>query len=131
MKDIPLHDIKGLAEVPDNSYFYMWILIGIVVSIVLISLGIWIYKTYTKTQKENLRKKYLSNLKNIDFKNSKTAAYEISKYARLLAVSDREVEMLESLDTRLEKYKYKKDVEKLDDDAISYYKLFLELVNAS
>jgi len=131
MKDIPLHDIKDLVEVPDNSYFYMWILIGAILVTVLIVLGIWLYKLYSKTKQENLRKVYLEKLTNIDLKDAKQAAYEMSLYGRLLAKNPRELEMLESLDSRLQKYKYKKDVESLDDESISYYKLFLELVNAS
>lgn len=131
MKDIPLHDIKGLVEVPDNSFLYLLMIIGVIVAIVLIPLIIWMLKKYKKNRSVNLRKEYLQKIHSINTQNAKEAAYEMSKYGRLLAESAREIEVLESLDSRLEKYKYKKDVEKLDDDTLAYYQLLLEVLDAS
>ena len=130
MKDIPLHDIKPLVEVPDNSFMFL-IIIAVVSLLILIALVIWIVSIYKQSKAENLRKSYLEKIHNIDTDNAKEAAYEISHYGRLLAQNKRELEMLESLDSRLNQYKYKKEVEKLDDDTLSYYRLFLEVLDAT
>jgi len=68
---------------------------------------------------------------NVDTSDAKEAAYEISYYGRLLAESQRELDLLESLDERLSRYKYKKEVKSLDDDTLGYYRLFLEVLDAS
>jgi len=131
MQDIPLHDIKGLVEVPDNSFILLMIIVVVLGLVIFSVLGVFIYKFYNKNRSLNLRKVYLQKIHEVNIQDAKTAAYEISLYGRLLAQSDREIEMLDSLDQRLQKYKYKKDVEKLDDDTLSYYQLFLEVVDAS
>jgi len=131
MQDIPLHDIKPLVDVPDNSLMILIIIVSLVLTAVLVPLFIWLYKLYKKSQKINKRKEYLEKIHAIDTSDAKTAAYEISKYGLLLAESERELEMLESLDKRLSVYKYKKEVEALDRETLGYYQLFLELVDAS
>ncbi len=131
MNDIPLHDIKPLVAVPDNSLMILVVVVSLVLTAVLVPLFIWLYKLYKKNQKVNKRKEYLEKIHNIDISDAKTAAYEISKYGLLLAESERELEMLESLDKRLSVYKYKKEVEALDEETLGYYQLFLEVVDAS
>ncbi len=131
MNDIPLHDIKPLVSVPDNSLMILVIVVSLVLTAVLIPFFIWLYKLYKKNQKVNTRKEYLEKIHNIDMSDAKTAAYEISKYGLLLAESERELEVLESLDKRLSVYKYKKEVEALDKETLGYYQLFLEVVDAS
>jgi len=131
MHDIPLHDIKPLVDVPDNSLMMLIIIVALVLTAVLVPLFIWLYKLYKKNQKINMRKEYLEKIHAIDTRDAKTAAYEISKYGLLLAESERELEMLENLDKRLSVYKYKKEVEALDTETLGYYQLFLEVVDAS
>lgn len=130
MKDIPLHDIKPLVEVPDNSFMFL-IILAVVTLLVLIGLVLWAVSVYKQSKRENLRKSYLEKIRQVDTENAKEAAYEISYYGRLLAENQRELEMLESLDDRLSQYKYKKEVDRLDDDTLSYYRLFLEVLDAS
>lgn len=130
MKDIPLHDIKPLVEVPDNSFMFL-IIIAVVLLLVVIGVVVWIINIYKQSKRENLRKSYLEKIHQVDTDNAKEAAYEISYYGRLLAESKRELEMLESLDARLSQYKYKKEVETLDDETLGYYRLFLEVLDAS
>ncbi len=130
MKDIPLHDIKPLVEVPDYSLYFL-IALGMVLLLILTLLGLWIFRVYQRSKGENLRKSYLEKLRNIDMSNAKEAAYEISYYGRLLAEDERAVDMLENLDSRLNQYKYKKDVNPLDDETLGYYRLFLEVLDAS
>jgi len=131
MQDIPLHDIKPLVDVPDNSLMMLIVIIALVLTAILVPIFIWLYKLYKKNKKVNMRKAYLEKIHAIDINDSKTAAYEISKYGLLLAESERELEMLESLDKRLSVYKYKKEVEALDKETLGYYQLFLEVVDAS
>jgi len=131
MNEITLHDIKPLVDVPDNSLFILMLIVSVILTLIIVPLIIWLIKVYKKRQKVNMRKVYLEKIHAVDTSNPKQAAYEISKYALLLAESDREKEMLESLDQRLSVYKYKKDVEALDDDTLGYYQLFLEVVDVS
>jgi hypothetical protein len=130
MRDIPLHDIKPLVEVPDNSLLYLGI-VGFVLVVLVILITIWAYKRFSKAKEEDLRKRYLQKIHQIDTGNAKQAAYEISSYGRFLAQSERAKDMLDNLDQRLSKYKYKKEVEALDDETLGYYKLFLEVLDAS
>lgn len=130
MRDIPLHDIKPLVEVPDNSLIYLGIVVSVFVLITILA-GIWLYRHFTKAKTEDLRKSYLHKIHNVDTNNAKQAAYEISAYGRFLAESERAKDMLDNLDNRLSKYKYKKEVEALDEETLGYYKLFLEVLDAS
>lgn len=130
MRDIPLHDIKPLVEVPDNSLIYAGIVAFVLVLAVILT-AVWIYRRFTQAKAEDLRKSYLQKIHNIDTNNAKQAAYEISAYGRLLAENERAKDMLDNLDTRLGKYKYKKEVEALDEETLGYYKLFLEVLDAS
>jgi len=130
MRDIPLHDIKPLVEVPDNSLIYASI-VAFVLALVMILAGIWIYRRFTQAKAEDLRKSYLQKIHTVDTTNAKQAAYEISAYGRFLAESERAKDMLDNLDKRLSKYKYKKEVEALDEETLGYYKLFLEVLDAS
>ncbi len=130
MRDIPLHDIKPLVEVPDNSLIYLGI-VAFVLVLVVIMAGVWLYRYFTKAKAKDMRKSYLQKIHNIDTSNAKQAAYEISAYGRFLAENERAKDMLDNLDNRLSKYKYKKEVEALDEETLGYYKLFLEVLDAS
>lgn len=130
MRDIPLHDIKPLVEVPDNSMIYLSI-IAFVAVLVVIAVGIWVWTFLRRSKAQNMRKLYLQKIHTVDTGNAKQAAYEISSYGRLLADDDRAKSMLENLDNRLSQYKYKKEVGALDDETLGYYKLFLEVLDAS
>lgn len=130
MKDIPLHDIKPLVEVPDNSLLYL-VLLSVLVAFALGLLLFWLWKVYKESKKINLRKHYLKKIQTVDLSSAKEAAYAISAYGKLLAQSDREKEMLENLQSRLGSYKYKKEVDALDEETLAYYQLFLEVLDAS
>lgn len=130
MRDIPLHDIKPLVEVPDNSLIYLGIVAFVIVMIVVLT-AVWLYRYFTKAKVEDLRKRYMKKIHKVDTSNAKQAAYEISSYGRFLAKSEHAKDMLDNLDNRLSKYKYKKEVEALDEETLGYYKLFLEVLDAS
>ncbi len=129
-RDIPLHDIKPLVEVPDNSLVVL--ITVVIISLVLLGLlAMWILSLYKETKEQKLRKSYLEKIHNIDTSNAKEAAYEMSYYGQRLAKEKNEIDMLESLEIRLSEYKYKKDVNELDEETLSYYKLFLEVLDAT
>ncbi|MDF1881133.1 hypothetical protein JHD50_07420 [Sulfurimonas sp. MAG313] len=131
MQDIPLHDIKPLVEVPDNSLMVLIIIASVLLSLILIALGLWAWKKFTKTKKINLKKKYLKKMHAINTQNAKQAAYEISEYARFLVSSPEEIALLERLDEGLAQYKYKKTVEALDAQMLKQFKEFLEVIDAT
>lgn len=130
MRDIPLHDIKPLVEVPDNSLLYLGI-VGFALTTLVILIAVWIYRRFGKAKAEDLHKSYMQKIQKVDTSDAKQAAYEISSYGRFLAQSERAKDMLDNLDKRLSKYKYKKEVEALDEETLGYYKLFLEVLDAS
>jgi len=130
MRDIPLHDIKPLVEVPDNSLTVLISIASVILAIIVVALLVWLWKSYSKNKEENLKKFYLKKLHTVDTTKAKEAAYEISEYGKHLAVSDRAIELLASLDKRLSSYKYKKEVEKIDDETLAHFRVFLEVIDA-
>jgi hypothetical protein len=131
MRDIPLHDIKPLVEVPDDSLSMLMILLAIIVGLILLGLMYWLYRFFQEKKAVDLRKMYLEKLHAVDTTQSKEAAYTISQYGHLLAKSEREMELLRTLDERLSEYKYKKEVNAIDKETLGYFQLFLEVVDAS
>jgi hypothetical protein len=131
MNDIPLHDIKPLVEVPDNSLTFLVIISAVIFSLLLVVLGLWIWKKYKNDKALNIRKEYLLKIHEVNTDNAKQAAYEISEYGRALATSEKEIALLDSLDKRLSVYKYKKEVGKIDDETLGHFRVFLEVLDAT
>ncbi|WP_417326479.1 hypothetical protein [Halarcobacter sp.] len=127
MENIKIHDIKSLVEIPDFSIYIYILLISIAVFLVLLLLFL-IYKII-KNRKKDFRKEYFKILEEIDFQDSKQCAYTITKYARLLAVSQREKKLAEELIDELEQYKYKKDVKEIDEDIKMLFSRFMDSVD--
>ena len=125
-----LRDIKPLIEIPDSSFYIYW---GLISFAVLLGLGIlfFVAKKLWENRKKNLAKEYLAALKSIDWSNSKKAAYEATHYARLLATDERRKELFSQLEPMLEKYKYKKEVDQVDQDTLNQYKLFVQVADES
>ena len=119
-----LHDIKELEKIPDNSIFIFSILLFLTILILLIII-FFIVKLF-KNRKKSDRKKYYEFLKNIDFNDSKKSAYEITKYARLLVSNEREKKLCEDLIEELEKYKYKKYVDHINNTIKIKYSVFMD-----
>ena len=130
MKDIPLHDIKPLVEVPDNSFIYL-VSIGVLLAIALVFLLVVMYKMYKKSKIVSLRKINLKKIHAVDMSNAKEAAYQISAYGKLLAQSEKQMQILENLDKRLDQYKYRKEVSSIDEETLKEYKDFLEALDAT
>lgn len=114
-----LKDIKALVEIPDNSLFYL-VSIGI---LLLTFIGIFIVKKI-KNKKVSPEKIALNKLQNINYNNSKEFAYNFSLYGKSLITKVNESDFFE-IESELEKYKYKKQVDKLDKDLLIKIKEFI------
>lgn len=122
-----LHDIKELENIPDNSIFIFSILVF--AGIILILTIIFLFIKYFKNRKVSDRKTYFNILKNIDFDDSKKAAYIITKYSRLIANNDREKKLANELIEELEFFKYRKNVKKIDKLTKAKYSTFMEILD--
>ena len=122
-----LHDIKELEHIPDNSIYIFSILVF--AGIILILTIIFLFIKYFKNRKVSDRKTYFNILKNIDFDDSKKAAYIITKYSRLIANNDREKKLANELIEELEFFKYKKNVKKIDKLTKAKYSTFMEILD--
>ena len=125
-----LRDIKPLLEIPDHSFYIYW---GVIGFFVLLGLGIlfFVVKKFWENRKTNLAKIYLERLKQIEWSDSKHAAYEATKYARLLATDERRRELFSQLEPMLEQYKYKKVVNAVDQDTLNQFHLFVRIADES
>jgi hypothetical protein len=125
-----LRDIKPLIEIPDSSYYYYWGLITLVSLFILGSL-LFAIKYFWEHRKINLAKGYLASLKSIDWKESKEASYEATKYARLLATNEKKEALFATLEEKLVAYKYRKTVEKMDEETMNLLNEYIEVCNGS
>ena len=125
-----LKDIKPLLEIPDNSIYLYWGLIILAVLIVLV-LGYFVVKKLWRQRKINLAKGYLEKLKSIDWHDTKKSAYDATHYARLLATDERRKELFSQLEPLLEQYKYKKEVNEVDQDTLNRFNLYVQVADES
>ena len=107
-----LRDIKGLVEVTDYSLYYLLGLVGVAVVILLV-LGILLYKRLTRKVPMTQQKLAKALLKKFEIGDAKESAYEFSHLAQY-AVSDEQRQALQEILSELEQYKYKKEVPELD-----------------
>jgi len=125
-----LRDIKPLLEIPDNSFYIYWGLIGFGVLLGLAVL-FFVLKRVWQMRKANLAKEYLASLKAIDWQDAKSSAYQATHYARLLATDARREKLFEQLVPLLDQYKYKKEVDAVDEETLKYYNLFVQVADES
>jgi len=127
--DIPLHDIKPLMEVSDYSFTFLSIISGI--AVLLLSGALYLLYRYIRSRKRvNLRKVHYEALEMVDFSDPKHAAYAVTLHGRAFADdSERLREAYNNLVDRLERYKYRKSVEPIDDESRNYYKIYLEMID--
>ena len=125
-----LRDIKPLLEIPDSSYYIYWGLItfGILLAVAIL---FFVLKKWWDNRKINLAKGYLEAIKKIDWVDTKKSAYEATHYARLLATDERRKELFSQLEPMLEKYKYKKEVDKVDTDTRNKFNLYVQVADES
>lgn len=125
-----LRDIKPLLEIPDSSYYIYWGLI-ILVSLLVVGVLFFVAKKFWDNRKVNLAKGYLEAIKKIDWNDTKKSAYQATHYARLLATDKRRKELFSQLEPMLEQYKYKKEVEALDQDTQNKFNLYVQVADES
>lgn len=65
-------------------------------------------------------------MKNVNFSDSKKSAYTITKYSRLIVSNEREKKLAIELIESLEKYKYKKEVENIDNEVKAKFSIFMD-----
>ena len=125
-----LRDIKSLLEIPDSSYYLFWglVLFGIVL---LVSVLFFAIRKYLEHRKANLAKMYLAKLHEINWSNPKESAYAATHYGRLLATDERRKELFEQLEPLLEQYKYKKEVDAVNDETLKKFKLYMQVADES
>jgi hypothetical protein len=130
---IEIRDIKPLLKIPDTTLYLYWGIIigGIVILLALLFLAL----KWWRNRKENPRKTYLKALQAIKWDNenggAKQAAYEATHYGRLLVDDARSQEIYAQLLPLLEKYKYKKEVGKVDDETLKQFNLFIQVCHES
>jgi len=125
-----LRDIKPLLEIPDNSYYIYWGLITFAILLCVLLL-FFVAKKLWENRKVNLAKGYLEALKKIDWNDTKKSAYQATHYARLLATDERRKELFSQLEPMLEKYKYKKEVDTVDQDTKNKFNLYVQVTDES
>ncbi len=127
--DIPLHDIKPIVDVQEYSFYYLLGIIGVSV-VVLIGLSYLLYLWYKKRTSFNLRVHHAQLLNELDLKDTKNSAYSISNYGYTFKDdSPRHTEMFNNLSSRLQEYKYQKNVEQFDDEVLGYIELFKGMID--
>jgi len=125
-----LKDIKPLLEIPDSSYYIYWGLIDFAIFLV-VAIVFFIAKKLWDNRKINLAKGYLEAIKKIDWQDTKKSAYEATHYARLLATDERRKELFSQLEPMLEQYKYKKEVDEIDQDTRNKFNLYVQVADES
>ena len=125
-----LRDIKPLLEIPDSSY-YIYLGLIILVSLLVVGVLFFVAKKFWDNRKVNLAKGYLEAIKKIDWNDTKKSAYQATHYARLLATDKRRKELFSQLEPMLEQYKYKKEVEALDQDTQNKFNLYVQVADES
>ena len=125
-----LRDIKPLLEIPDSSYYIYWGLIDFTIFLI-VAIVFFVVKKLWDNRKINLAKGYLESIKKIDWNDTKKSAYEATHYARLLATDERRKELFSQLEPMLEQYKYKKEVDEIDQDTKNKFNLYVQVADES
>ena len=123
-----LEDIRDIKPIFELSDYYLHIGAALVVLIIIVAGMIFAYRLLKK-RKSNIREEYIKRLKEINLDDSKTAAYDMTKYLRLIASGEREKELAENIIQKLQSYKYAKEVPSLSDEVRTNYETFLEALN--
>lgn len=127
--DIPLHDIKPLVEVPDNS-FVLFVIVVVAGAVLLCALLYLLWRYMRRAKEANLRQLSYEALQNIDFSDAKQAAYAITRHGLPFANDgERYREAYDSLVQRLAPYKYKKVVDPIDEETVAYYRIYLGMID--
>jgi len=125
-----LRDIKPLVEIDDYSvylYWALWLLGLAVVGIIIY----WSIRKYMTLKKVNLEKLNLEKMDEIDWSDSKRAAYEATEYGRFLANDERREGLYQDVVLALEKYKYQESVPNMDAKDMAVFELYKRVCHES
>jgi len=122
-----IKDINPYIPMYDSS-IYLFALILCIIAILLFYILKHISKKY-RGKTKNSPKHILKKFKELDLSNPKQAAYDISKYGKILANTNESKQKLKQLNKLLEQYKYKKDVSNLDNEIKQKYNRFMLYIN--
>jgi len=119
-----LKDIKDIVEVTDYSLYQ---LIAIVITFLLILIvTTYLYKNrITKTKQPSKKQLALKRLKELDFTNTKDVVYSFSLDGYIF-VNESNQEKFNQIEKELEQYKYKKDIQPLEQNIITQIKEFIK-----
>lgn len=126
---IALHDIKPLIQIHEYSMYYF---IGICIVAALVFLGALylLYRWYKNRKRFNKRAHDFKILHSIKYEEPKKAAYDLTMYGATFKDDDeRHLKAYENMLEKLEKYKYRKNVENFDADTIHVIDLFKEMID--
>lgn len=129
MPEIPIHDIKPLVEIQEYSFYYLLALI--VLALVVLGVIVYMIIRYIKSKnafyiRKNTQKFYMI----LTLKMQKKSAYDITFYgATFKNDSQKHHEMYENMTDRLAVYKYKKNVEAIDDEVKAYVDLYRGMID--
>lgn len=127
--DIPLHDIKPLLEVEEYSLYY-FLGTGVITAFIIIAIIYLLVKYFKSRNAFNIRKEHYRLLSAVDFSDAKRAAYDITFYGNTFSDDGpRQSEMYKNLVDRLELYKYKKSVDKIDSEVVAYIELYRGMID--
>jgi|SaaInl8_200m_RNA_FD_contig_21_1433067_length_743_multi_4_in_0_out_0_1 hypothetical protein len=123
-----LRDIKPLYDIND----YLLLAGEVLLLLLVIIIAVWlIKKAYSAKKRVNERPHYINALQNIDYSNAKSAAYQITKNMQCLAISEREIGLMNTLIEELEVYKYQKEVPDLKDEIKGKVEIFIGVASES
>ena len=120
-----LKDIKPPLELPFLSYFVYWGAIVIFTLICIYAL-FYLFKKYYHNVGKNSEINPLKRLKTLDMSSSKEFAYSVTHYGKLVLDSKEKEEIFNELKIDLEKYKYQKRVEPLDEKSKEIFYKFIK-----
>ncbi|WP_457750398.1 hypothetical protein [Sulfurimonas sp.] len=127
--EIPLHDIKPLIEIQEYSLYY-FIGVSLVAALILSGFLYLAYRWVKNRKKFNKRAEYFKQLNTIDYTNPKKAAYDLTYYGAIFKDdSERHLKSYENMLEKLQKYKYKKNVENFDADTLHTIDLFKGMID--
>lgn len=108
-----LRDIKEIVEISSNSWIFL-----LIFCIFIFAFLLFFIKFYLKTDSNSAvfaKKQAFLRLKNLNFQNAKSCAYEFSENFTYFLNAENSSKFSQ-INEKLKKYKYKKIVPKLDEN---------------
>lgn len=123
--NIPKYDIIAPIDIPINPFLYALILLLFILGAVMI----WVWRRWRGRRDVLVDTRILryQKLAGLNLDDTKNAAYAISNLGYEFALEELAY-VYESLNNRLEPYKYAKNVKPFDHDTVEAYRQFCERV---